>query len=133
MAMTVRRREPVQALTTRELIGAIMGKASLLIKTEAELARAELKADLKSELAVAKGLAIALVCAVMGLNTLLVAVVLGLAVWMPAWLAAVITAAVMLALGAVIGYVSWTRRVMPLAVTRKTLREDVRWVKERLA
>ena len=133
MATALRRGEPVEALSTRELIGEILGKASLLIKKEAELAKAEIKADLKSELAVVKGFAIALVCALMGLNTLLVALVLGLALWIPGWLAALITALVMLALGAVIGYISWTRRVMPLAVTRKTLKEDMQWAKERLA
>ncbi len=133
MAMTVSRGEPVPALSTRELIGAIMDRATLLIKTEAELARAELKADLQSELAVAKGLVIALVSAVIGLNALLMAVVLALAVWMPGWLAALIIGVVMLMLAAVVGGVSWSRRVMPLTATRRMLREDLRWVKEQLA
>lgn len=133
MATTVLRGESVEALSTRELIGEIMGKASLLLRKEAELAKAEIKADLKSELAMVKGFAIALVCALLGVNALLVALVFGLAVWIPGWLAALITAGVMLALGAVIGYIGWTRRVMPLTVTRKTLKEDVQWAKERLA
>ena len=133
MATALRRGEPVEALSTRELIGEILGKASLLIKKEAELAKTEIKADLKSGLAMVKGFAIALVCALMGLNTLLVALVFGLAIWIPGWLAALIVAGVMLALGAIIGYIAWTRRVMPLRVTRRTLKEDVQWAKERLA
>jgi hypothetical protein len=36
--------------------------------------------------------------------------------------------------GAIVGYVSWTRRVSnPLALTRKTLKEDIQWAKEQLA
>ncbi len=133
MATRIPRGEPVQELSIRELIGAILGKASLLIKTETELAKAEIKADLQSQLAMVKGFAIAAVCGLLGLNMLLVALVLGLAVWIPAWMAALITAAVLLVLGAIIGYVGWTRLVTPLAVTRKTLKEDVQWAKERLA
>jgi Putative Actinobacterial Holin-X, holin superfamily III len=133
MATTVPRAEPVQAMSTRELIAEILGKASLLIKTEAELAKAEIKADLQSQLAVVKGLAVALVCGLLALNMLLVALVLGLTTWIAGWLAALLTAGVLLALGAVIGYIGWTRRVIPLAVTRKTLKEDVQWAKERLA
>jgi uncharacterized membrane protein YqjE len=133
MATRIPRGEPVQELSTRELIGAILGKASLLIKTETELAKAEIKADLQSQLAMVKGFAVALVCGLLGLNMLLVALVLGLAVWIPAWVAALITAAVLLVLGAIIGYIGWTRLVTPLAVTRKTLKEDVQWAKERLA
>jgi Putative Actinobacterial Holin-X, holin superfamily III len=132
MATTVRA-EPVQAMSTRELIAEILGKASRLIKTEAELAKTEIKADLQSQLAMVKGLAIAMVCGLLALNMLLVALVLGLAPWIPGWLAALIIAGVLLALGAVIGYVGWTRRVIPLAVTRKTLKEGVQWAKERLA
>ena len=68
------------------------------------------------------------------LNLLLVALVLGLSTWMPGWLAAVIVAAAVFIIGGIVGYVSWTRRVTtPLAATRKTLKEDVQWAKERLA
>ena len=34
----------------------------------------------------------------------------------------------------ILGYVSWARRVRsPLAATRRTLKEDAQWAKERLA
>ncbi|HSF06948.1 MAG TPA: phage holin family protein [Methylomirabilota bacterium] len=133
MATIVQRREPAETMSTRELIGDILGKASLLVQKGAELARAEIRADLESYLAMVKGGAIAVVCVLMGVNALLMALVLGLAVWIPAWLAALIIAAVLLVFGAVIGYISWRRRVMPLAVTLKTLKEGVQWTQERLA
>jgi uncharacterized membrane protein YqjE len=123
-----------QALSVGELIRGITDKSTLLLKMEAELARAEIKADLKSELTMAKGMAIAAVAALMGLNLLLVALVFALTAWMPGWLAALAVAVVMLLIGAVVGYLGWRRRVTsPLALTRKTLKEDVQWAKERLA
>jgi hypothetical protein len=123
-----------QALSTRELIGEITGKAALLARKEAELARAEIRADLRSELAMAKGFGVALVAGLTALNMLLMALVFGLATRMPGWLAALIVGGVLLAIGAIVGYVSWTRRVTtPLALTRKTLKEDLQWAKERLA
>jgi hypothetical protein len=133
MATIAQRREPMQALSTRELIADIMGKTSLLVRKEAELARAEIRADLESYLATVKGFAIALVCLLLGLNALLVALVLGLAGGIPGWAVALIIGAVLLVLGALIGYLSWKRLVMPLAVTRKTLKEGVQWTTERLA
>ena len=121
-------------LSLRELLSEITGKASVLVKKEVDLAKAEIRADVKSELGMVKGLAAALVAALSGVNLLLVALVLGLSAWLPGWLAAVIVAATVFIIGGVVGYVSWTRRVKtPLASTRKTLKEDVQWAKERLA
>jgi hypothetical protein len=40
----------------------------------------------------------------------------------------------LLAIGGVLALVGWQQRVSaPLAVTRKTMKEDVQWAKERLA
>jgi len=53
---------------------------------------------------------------------------------MPGWLAALGMAGLLLAIGAVLALVGWKRHVSaPLAVTRKTVKEDVQWAKERLA
>ena len=53
---------------------------------------------------------------------------------MAGWLAALIIGGLLLATGAIAGYISWRRMVKtPLALTRQSLKEDVRWVKERLA
>ena len=121
-------------LSTAELIGSIVHTVSLLVSKEIDLAREEAKADLKAELAVVKLLAIAIVGALMGLNLLLVAAVLGLAQVMPAWLAAIALGVAILVVSAVVGAIGWRRRVTrPLAMTRKAVEEDVRWVKERLA
>ena len=121
-------------LSTRELLSQILQTGSRLVSTQVELARAEVKADIETELRMAKLLAGAAVGALLGLNLLLVAAAFALAHWMPAWLAALALGVVVLAISAVVGYVGWRRRVSrPLEVTRKTVTEDVQWVKERLS
>jgi len=123
-----------RSLSLRDLLGEITGKVTLLAKKEVELARTELRADLASELAMGKGLAVAAVMGILGVNMLLVAAAFALAVYLPAWLAAVLIGAVLVVMAGILGYVSWMRRVTePLVATRKTLREDAQWAKERLA
>jgi hypothetical protein len=123
-----------RSLPLRELIGEITAKATLLAKKEVELAKTELKADLTSELATVKGLGVAVLVGVLGLNMFLMAIVLALASYIPGWLAALLIGGVLVVAAGILGYTSWTRRVTsPLATTRKTLKEDAQWAKERLA
>lgn len=119
---------------TGELIERVVSKVTMLARKEVELAKAELKKDLRAEAAVAKGLGVAGVCALVTVNLLAVAVALFLSRWMPAWGAAVVVAAVVMAIGAIVGWLGWRRRVTnPLQETRRTLEEDVKWAKERIA
>ena len=121
-------------LSTRDLVTDITRKVSLLVKKEVELARAEVKADFQAELSMVTTMAAGVVAALLGLNGLLVAVILALAMKMPGWAAALVVAGVMLLVAVVLGFIGWSRRVTtPLAMTRKTLREDVQWAKERVA
>jgi uncharacterized membrane protein YqjE len=126
--------EGARALSVGALINEIMGKVTVLAKKEIELAKVEVKADMESELAMAKGLAIAALVTVLGLNGLLIALVFALAAVMPGWLAGLLVGGALIVIGGILGYVSWARRVTnPLALTRKSIREDTQWVKERLA
>ena len=105
----------------------------MLAKKQFELATTELRADLQSEATAAGGLGIAALAALAGLNLLLVTGVLGLSQLMPGWLAGLVVSGAVLLVAAVLGLVSWRRRVQkPLARTRATLEEDVRFAKERL-
>jgi hypothetical protein len=123
-----------QSLTTRQLLTRLIETVSLLVTKEIELVRAEIKADLKAELATVALLVAAGVVAVFAVNMLLVAAVFALTVWMPGWLAALAIVGLLLAIGGVLALVGWTRRVsVPLAVTRRTVKEDVEWAKDRLA
>jgi Putative Actinobacterial Holin-X, holin superfamily III len=123
-----------QSLSTRELVSRLIKAGSLLITKEVELARAEIKADLQAELGVLKLLIAAAVAAVLGVNLLFVSAVFALAQWLPGWLAALALAGMVLAIAIGLGLIGWARRVSsPLAVTRKTVKEDMQWAKERLA
>ncbi len=62
---------------------------------------------------------------------LFVAVVLALGQVMPGWLAALIAAVGVLVGGVLAAYAGWTYRPRtPLALTRKSLKEDWKWLKD---
>ena len=83
----------------------------------------------------ASGLGVAGVCALSVLQLFLLALVLALqeAGFMRGWQAAVVVAAGVLAVGTVAGILGWRRRVRrPLELTRRSVREGLSWVKERV-
>jgi uncharacterized membrane protein YqjE len=128
--------DPLRRMGTKDLVTEVARKATALAKKEVELAKAELKEDLRNEVKMAGGLGAAGLCAIWGVELLLVAVVLGLvqAGVLPGWAAALVVAAVVFAIGAGVGLWGWSRRVKkPLDTTRRSLQEDVRWAKERIA
>jgi Putative Actinobacterial Holin-X, holin superfamily III len=129
-------RANLRALSLRELVTELTRKASLLARKEIALAKSEAKEDLRAEIRMASGLGVAGVCALITVQLLLVAVVFALAEAevMSGWLAALVVAAVVLAIGTVAGLVGWAKRVrVPLDTTRRTVQENLRWVKERTA
>jgi hypothetical protein len=122
------------ALSTAQLLRQVTAKSALLVRREVDLAREELRADMAAELATAKALAIAAALALTTLDLLLVAVVFAFVPLIEGWLAALLVAGATLLVAVVVGMVGWSRRVRrPLERTRRTLEEDVRWAKERLA
>ncbi len=128
--------DPLRRMKTRDLVTELARKASLLARKEVELAKAELKADIRAEMRMAGGLGVAGVCALFTVQLLLTATVLAImqAGLLPGWAAALVVAAVVLAVGTGVGLWSWARRVRkPLDATRHSLQEDVRWAKERIA
>src|SRR3954468_1427601 len=124
----------MQGMTNRALIGHVIDSATDLAKKEIELAKSELRADLKKELGMVKGLSVAGLCALWAVGLMLVACALALGTVLPEWAAALIVAGVVLAVGTIAGLVGWGKRVkQPLEATRRTLKEDALWAKERLA
>ena len=124
----------LEHMTNRELIGYISQNALQLAKTEVELAKTELKADLKKEVGMAKGLGVAGLCALWAVSLMLMACALALGTVMAEWAAALVVAGGVLLVGTVAGLVGWGKRVQkPLETTLRTLKEDARWAKERLA
>jgi uncharacterized membrane protein YqjE len=130
------RAEGLRQMQTRELVAETGRKVSLLVKKEIELAKAELRAQVRSEIKMASGLGVAGICALIGLEMLLVALAFGLmeAGVLPGWGAALLIAGVVFAIGAAAGLWGWAKRVKkPLETTQRSLKEDVRWARERLA
>jgi len=125
---------PVTAMSNRQLVGHVIESATQLAKKEIELAKSELRADIQKEVAMAKGLGVAGLCAIWAVSLMLVACALALGKVMPDWAGALVVAAVVLAVGTAAGLMGWGKRVKtPLEATRRTLKEDALWAKERLA
>jgi hypothetical protein len=123
-----------EEMSNKDLVQHVTQNAVLLLRREVELARAELKADVKSEVAMAKGLGVAGLCAIWTVSLLLVAVAMALGEVLLEWAAALIVAGVVLAVGAIAFALGWGKRVTkPLAATLGTLKENARWAKERIA
>ncbi len=126
----------LRTLTAKELVTELAQKASLIARKEIELAKTEAREQIRAEVKMASGLGVAGVCALLTVQLLLVALVFGLAEGgvLAGWLAALIVAAVVLAIGTVGGLVGWRKRVrQPLPATRRSIEENVRWAKERMA
>jgi len=130
------RGDPLRAASTRDLVTQLTQKTSLLARKEIELAKAELKDDVRTEIKMASGLGVAGVCALFTVQLLLVAVVFALFEGgvLPGWAASLVVAAVVLAIGTAAGLWGWAKRVrQPLDTTRRSLQENVRFAKERIA
>ena len=122
--------------SVKDLVTEIAQKASLLARKEVALAKAEVKEQLRAEVKMASGLGVAGVCALLTLNMLLVAGVFALAEAgiMRGWVAALLVGLAVLLIGTVAGLLGWRKRVRePLPATRRTVEENVRWAKERMA
>jgi len=111
----------------------IGARAEVLLHKQIELAKVELKQDLKKEATAVGGLGVSAVLAIISVTLLLVTAALALSLVLPAWAAGLIVTGVMIAATLIVALISWKKRIStPLARTRETLREDVRWAKERL-
>jgi uncharacterized membrane protein YqjE len=126
----------LKRLPTRDLVGELARTASQMARKEIELAKEEVRADIRAEIKMASGLGVAGVCALVTLTLLLVAIAFALmeSGALSGWLATLILAAVVLAIGTVAGLWGWAKRVrQPLATTRHSMKENVRWAKDRIA
>lgn len=121
------------ALSTPQILAAISRETQDLIKTQIDLVKAEIRADVTRELNTVKGFGAAALAVLAGLNLLFVAGVLGLAEVMPAWLAALVGTAMLWMVGAAVAVYAWKTRVRkPLEHSRREVSRDVRWMKDRL-
>jgi uncharacterized membrane protein YqjE len=123
----------VEGETTGQLFAHLVDQSRALVKKELELARVELRADIKRELAMAQSMGVACLCALAAFGLLLSAAVFGIGTALPLWAAALIVGGVMLAAGALAALIGWKLRVQhPLDHTQRSLKEDIQWTRERM-
>ncbi|HLK92068.1 MAG TPA: phage holin family protein [Polyangia bacterium] len=121
-------------LATGALVREIASGVERLAKKQVELAKTELRADLKKEARVAGGLGVAALAALITVNLLLVTAALALSLVMPAWGAGLVVSGFTLLVAAIVGLVSWSARLrQPMSRTRQTLKDDVTRMREQLA
>jgi hypothetical protein len=133
MAGTLER--PVLAtLSTGELIRRITSQVAALASKQIELAKTEIQADLRDEIATVGKLGIAAVAALATVNLLLVTAVLALGQKIPPWSAGLIVSGITLGVSLCGALLGWRKRVRtPLARTRRSLKKDAVWTKESAA
>jgi uncharacterized membrane protein YqjE len=123
----------VDELSTVDLVKHISSEVGHLAKKQIELAKTELKADLKSELLMVGGLSVAGILGICTLNLLLVTVVFGLATVLPGWQAGLIVSGATLVAASVTGWLAWSKRVQtPLERTQRTVKDNLQWTRERV-
>jgi uncharacterized membrane protein YqjE len=121
-----------EALPTPDLLQQISSDAKSLVQLEVELAKEEARVDVKKEIDLAKGAVVGALCAIFGLNMLLIACVFALAPESAPMVAAII-GVVLLLIGGGAAFIGWKRAEMnPLHTTRNTLKEDLEWAKRQL-
>jgi hypothetical protein len=134
MALEKHSGEGIEQMSTPRLLKEITEQVGVLATKQIELAKTEILADLRQEAKAVGGIGIAAILALAGVSLLLVTGVLALALVMPAWMAGIVVTGATFLAAAILGLVSWRRRVkQPLARTRTTLEDDVKFAKERAA
>ena len=123
----------VSALSTPQLVAGLTAEMRELVRKEVDLAKAELRVDLKAEAKSAKWLGLAAVMALCFLNMLFVAAALLVARWISPPLAALVVAGGLLLLTALFAMLGRASLVKPLESTRRTLNESWAWAKNRIA
>jgi hypothetical protein len=125
---------PLEQTPLPTLLRSVFDRGRRLMTKTAELAVAEAREDLRSEVAAMKGLAAAAVLGILGVAMLLVAAVFGLSTVMPAWAAALAVSAPFVFASTLLGWVAWSRRIRnPLESTRRSAEETLQWAKNRIA
>ena len=125
---------PLQGAGIGELIGQLFRQTSELLKTELELARAEMRTTVQSAVSMMVMMLMAAVFGMVALGCFAASLVLALSQRFAPWSAALIVGAVLLvvAFGLVMAARS-KQKEKPFETTQKTLKEDVQWAKERAA
>jgi hypothetical protein len=126
-----RDRGPYESASTPDLLGSFMRDTIRLFKKEAELAKAEVRETVRNQVAMVVGFAMA---GLVGVGLLAAALVLGLSEAMAPWLAALLVGLVLIGAAALMGNSAKSKGIKkPFERTQKNLKEDMQWVREKIA
>ena len=116
-----------------ELVRSLISDTVFLVRSEAELAKLELKKKASQVGAAVAMMAAGAVIALYAVATLIAAAVIALALVVPAWAAALIVGVVLVAIATVLVLVGRgkVRAATPLTPTRTTgaVKEDIEWIR----
>jgi uncharacterized membrane protein YqjE len=122
-----------QSLPVKDVLRQIGTDAKELIEMELSLAKAEARADMKSEIEFGKAVAFSAVCAILGLNALLMSAILA---FFPhkASSAALFVGLFLLLVAAMVAGTYWRQAEKhPLDTTRDSLKESLKWAKQQVS
>lgn len=124
----------ISHLSIFELITELKEQVSLLVKKEVDLAKTELKADIKAEALMAGGFLIAAIFGFLTITMLCVTAVFAIAIVLPGWAAGLIVSGFLLLISLIAALIGWGNRVKnPLVRTRDVIRSDINMTKEGFA
>jgi uncharacterized membrane protein YqjE len=127
----------LRALSLPALFGRLGAEIGLLVRNEIALAQREMGAKLKSAAFGAVFFAVAAVLAIFAVFSLIVTAIAALALELPFWAAALIVSVALLVLAGILALVGKARiaKAIPPVPERTidSLKEDVQWVKTRVA
>lgn len=126
--------DALRSASTGRLVAHFLKQITELLRKEIQLARAEAKSAVRSAVAMVIGFLVAGILMLMGVAFVLTSVVLALAHSMAPWAAALLVGVVTLGIGAMLAMSAKKKGVRkPFERTQRTLKEDLRWAKERMA
>jgi uncharacterized membrane protein YqjE len=129
------RRGRDEARSIGEEFAGIAGDMRQLARSEVELAKAEMREQVRLVIRAATWGAVAAVVALIALGLAFVTLRDVLDLWMPTWVASLIVLGVALLIAAIGGWLAYRRIKQVTVVPKKTMssvKEDVQWAKDQL-
>jgi uncharacterized membrane protein YqjE len=129
------RRGRDEARSIGEEFAGIAGDMRQLARSEVELAKAEMREQVRLVIRAATWGAVAAVVALIALGLAFVTLRDVLDLWMPTWVASLVSLGVALLIAAIGGWLAYRRIKQVTVVPKKTMssvKEDVQWAKDQL-
>ena len=118
-------------LSNRDLLMHLTQSLSLLAKKEIELAKTELRSEIRSGIVMAGSFGVALAAGYAAVILLLVTCIFAFATFLPGWASGLIVSGFALLVSLLALLVGWRSRVKAvLPHTKETLKEDAQWTKD---